>query len=230
MRAHEPKAAVRVGGRPMVARVADAMRGAGIARIIAVVGHRAADVRAAVGGGVEFVIQEEQLGTGHAAQCARAALTEYEGPVVIAYADIPLMTEDDISRLLEHHMLSRSAATLLTAILPNPGALGRIVRAEDGSVLGIVEARDASEDELKIQEINVGAYCFDAPLIFDVLTGLRRDNAQSQYYLTDAIGMLVERGARVSAIALQLPHNGMGVDTIEDLARAQQLSTGGGGA
>ena len=134
MRAREPKAAVRVGGRPMVARVADAMRGAGIARIIAVVGHRAGDVRAAVGGGVEFVVQGEQLGTGHAARCARAALAQYEGPVVIAYADIPLITEDDISRLMEHHVLSRSAATMLTAVLAKPGTLGRIMRSADNSV------------------------------------------------------------------------------------------------
>ncbi len=230
MRAREPKAAVRVGGRPMVARVADAMRGAGIARIIAVVGHRAEDVRAAVGGGAEFVVQGEQLGTGHAARCARAALAQYEGPVVVAYADIPLITEDDISRLVEHHVLSRSAATMLTAVLAEPGTLGRIMRSADSSVAGIVEARDATDEQLEIREINVGVYCFEAPLIFEVLNGLRRDNAQAQYYLTDAIGMLVARGERVDAVALQLPHNGMGVDTAEDLARAQQLSTSDGGA
>jgi bifunctional UDP-N-acetylglucosamine pyrophosphorylase/glucosamine-1-phosphate N-acetyltransferase len=230
MRAREPKAAVRVGGRPMVARVVDAMRGAGIGCIVAVVGHRAEDVRAAVGEDVEFVVQEEQLGTGHAARCARAALAEYEGPVVIAYADVPLITEDDISRLLEHHLLSGSAGTMLTAVLPEPGTLGRIVRAADGRVVGIVEARDATEEQLNIQEINVGVYCFEAPLIFEVLNGLRRDNAQGQYYLTDAIGILVGRGERVDAVALQLPHNGMGVDTAEDLARAQQLSTSGGGS
>jgi bifunctional UDP-N-acetylglucosamine pyrophosphorylase/glucosamine-1-phosphate N-acetyltransferase len=211
----------------MVARVADAMRGAGITRIIAIVGHRAEDVRAALGGGAEFVVQEEQLGTGHAARCAQAALAEHVGPVVIAYADIPLITEDDIARLLEHHVLSRSAATMLTAILPEPGTLGRVVRATDGTVAGIIETRDATEEQLKIQEINVGVYCFQAPLVFEVLGSLRRDNAQSQYYLTDAVGLLVERGERVDAIPLQLPHNGMGVNTVEDLARAQELSTGG---
>ncbi len=228
LRAQEPKAAVRVGGRPMVARVADAMRGAGIGRIIAVVGHRAPDVRAAIGDGVEFVVQEEQLGTGHAARCARVALAEYEGPLVVAYADIPLITKDDISRLVQHHLLSGSAATMLTAFLQDPGTLGRVVRARDDRVQGIVEARDATQEQLQIKEINVGVYCFEAPLIFDMLGKLGRDNAQGQYYLTDAIGMLVERGRHVDAIALQLPHNGMGVDTVEDLARAQQLSAGGG--
>jgi len=228
MRAHEPKAAVRVGGRPMVARVTDAMRGAGVTRIIAVVGHRADDVRAAMGEGVEYVIQDEQLGTGHAARCSRVALGDYEGPVIIAYADIPLLTKDDVSRLIEHHLLSRSAVTMLTAILSKPGTLGRIIRAADGTVQGIVEARDADEGQLNIGEINVGVYCFEAPLIFEVLSELKRENAQAQYYLTDAIGILAERERRVDAIALQIPHNGMGVDTVEDLRRAQQLSTGGG--
>jgi len=228
MRAREPKAAVRVGGRPMAARVADAMRAAGLTRIIAVVGHRAADVRAAMGDGVEYVVQEEQLGTGHAARCARLVLADYEGPAVIAYADIPLLTKDDISRLLDHHLRSRSAATMLTAVLSEPGTLGRIIRAADGTVRGIVEARDASEEQLQITEINVGVYCFQAPLIFEVLSELKHENAQAQYYLTDAIGILVGRGQRVDAVALQVPHNGMGVDTAEDLQRAQQLSTGGG--
>jgi bifunctional UDP-N-acetylglucosamine pyrophosphorylase/glucosamine-1-phosphate N-acetyltransferase len=229
MRAQEPKAAVRVGGRPMAARVADAMRGAGITRIVAVVGHRAADVRAAIGSGIEYVVQDEQLGTGHAARCAQPALADYRGPVIVAYADIPLLTVDDAARLVDHHLLSQAAATMLTAVLPKPGTLGRIIRGPDGSVEGIVEARDASEEQLLIQEINVGVYCFEAPLLFELLLELRSDNAQAQYYLTDVIGLLAGRGHRVDAIPLEIPHNGMGVDTIEDLARAQQLSTGAAG-
>jgi len=228
MSAQEPKAAVRVGGRPMAARVADAMRGAGIARLVAVVGHRAADVRAAIGSGIEYVVQDEQLGTGHATRCAQPALADYRGPVVVAYADIPLLTEDDVARLVDHHLLSGPAATMLTATLAKPGTLGRILRGADGSVQGIVEARDATEEQLKVQEINVGVYCFEAPLLFELLSKLRKENAQGQYYLTDVIGLLVGSGRRVDAIRLEVAHNGMGVDTAEDLARAQQLSAGAG--
>jgi len=227
MNVREPKAVVRVGGRPMAARVADAMRGAGVTRIIAVVGHRADDVRAAMGDGVEYVVQEEQLGTGHAARCSRVALADYEGPVIIAYADIPLLTKDDVSRLIDHHLLSRPTVTMLTAVLPNPGRLGRIMRTADGTVQGIVEARDADEEQLKIGEVNVGVYCFQAPLIFEVLSELKRENAQAQYYLTDALGILVARKQRADAVALEVPYNGMGVNTIEDLERAQQLSSSG---
>jgi len=225
LKAHEPKAAVLVGGRPMAARVADAMRGAGISRIIAVVGHRAEDVRAAIGNGVEYVVQEEQLGTGHAVRYAEAPLAGYEGPVIVAYADVPLLTKNDIAQLAARHLAALPAATLLTAVFDDPGRLGRIVRGRDGRVASIIEAGDATEEQRRIKEINVGVYCFQAPLIFEVLRELKHENAQHQFYLTDAIGILVRRGERVEAIALESAHNGMGVDTAEDLARAQRLWT-----
>ena len=228
MNAREPKAVVHVGGRPMAARVSEAMLGAGVTRVIAIVGHRADDVRAAMGDGVEYVLQDEQPGTGHAARCSQVALGDYEGPVIIAYADIPLLTKDDVSLLIDHHLVSRPAGTLLTAVLPEPGRLGRIVRAADGAVEGIVEARDADEKQLAISEVNVGVYCFQAPLIFDVLSHLRRENAQGQYYLTDAIGIIVDSGQRIDAVSLEVPHNGMGVNTLEDLELARQLSSSGG--
>jgi bifunctional UDP-N-acetylglucosamine pyrophosphorylase / glucosamine-1-phosphate N-acetyltransferase len=229
MSAQEPKAAIRVGGRPMAARVADAMRGAGIARVIAVVGYRADDVRSAIGDEIECVVQDEQLGTGHAVKCAHAALADYRGPIIVAYADIPLLTGDDISGLADHHLLSDADGTLLTAVVPTPGMLGRIIRGRDGSVQGIVEARDASPEQLAIQEINVGVYCFEAPLLFELLSELRQENSQGQYYLTDVIGLLIERRHRVEAIPRQVAHNGLGVNPAEDLARAQQLSTSSGG-
>ena len=223
MKAHQPKAAVEVGGRPMAARVAAAMREAGISRIIAVVGHRADDVRAAIGDGVQYVIQDEQLGTGHAAACARDILSGYEGPLVVAYADIPLLSKDDVRQLVAHHLETSAAATLLTAIFSEPGTLGRILRDKNGRVTGIVEARDASREQLEIKEINVGAYCFRAPLLFDVLSELTDDNAQRQYYLTDTIAILVSRGELVEAVAMERADNGLGVDTVEDLARARDL-------
>ena len=227
MKGDKPKAAVPVAGRPMAARVADAIRGAGLSHIIAVVGHGAADVKTALGEGVEFVIQDAQLGTGHAARCSHVALADYEGPVLIAYADIPLLTKDDVAHLVERHLLSSGVATMLTAILPSPGTLGRVLRNGDGSVEAIVEARDATPEQLRVNEVNVGVYCFEAPLIFDMLKELKQDNAQAQYYLTDVIGMCISRGERVDAISLQVPHNGLGVNTMEDLELAQQLSSDG---
>ncbi len=227
MKARAPKPVVSVGGKPMAARVAETLRGAGVSRIIAVVGHRAGDVRAAIGDGVEYVVQEEQLGTGHAARCARSLLESYQGAVVVTYADIPLLPEQEVARLIARHMETGAAATLLTAIFDDPGTLGRIIRAPDGGVQGIVEAKDATEEQLAIKEINVGVYCFEAPLLFEALAELTNDNVQRQFYLTDTIASLVRRGERVEALALESAHSGMGVDTEEDLTRAQHYWTMG---
>ena len=223
MKAPEPKAAVQVGGRPMVARVVSAMRDGGATRVLVVVGHRAADVQAALGPHVEYVVQEEQLGTGHAVRCTEPYLAGHVGPVLVAYSDIPLLRKRDIAGLIRHHLRTGAAATLLTAVFDEPGMLGRIVRAPDGSVARIVEARDATPEELAIREINVGVYGFQAPLLFEALAQVTNDNAQGQYYLTDTIRILVSRGHRVEAVAMEVSHTGMGVDTVEDLARAQRL-------
>jgi bifunctional UDP-N-acetylglucosamine pyrophosphorylase/glucosamine-1-phosphate N-acetyltransferase len=224
MKTIQPKAAVHVNGRAMAARVIAAVRKAGASRVIAVVGHRASDVQAAIGNDVEYVVQEEQLGTGHAVGCAAAALTGYTGPVIVAYADLPLLREHDVARLVERHMATGAATTLLTAHFQDPGTLGRILRSPEGWVAGIVEARDASPEQLQIREINVGVYCFQAPLLFEMLAQVKNDNAQGQYYLTDVIGLLVARGERVEAVAVEAWEAGMGVDTAEDLARAQDIS------
>jgi bifunctional UDP-N-acetylglucosamine pyrophosphorylase / glucosamine-1-phosphate N-acetyltransferase len=223
--AESPKAAVKVGGRPMAARVIDAMKGAGAARVVVVIGHRAEDVQAAVGDHVEYVVQEEQLGTGHAVLQTEGALRGYEGPVLVTYADIPLLRSKDLRTLLALHRKSGAAVTLLTAVVDQPGTRGRILRNGDGSVKGIVEAKDATPEQLDIKEINVGVYCFQAPLLFEVLKQVTNHNAQQQYYLTDAIEILVRAKARVEAVAMESAHTGIGVDTPDDLARAQRILT-----
>jgi len=224
MKTGEPKAVVSVNGRPMVVRVIDAVRQAGATRIIVVVGHRAEDVRTVIGSEVEYVVQDQQIGTGDAVKCSAPALIGYSGPVLVAHADVPLLRQADITRLLERHLASGASATLLTAEFEEPGTLGRIMRGLDGRVLGIVEARDATEEQLKIREINVAVYCFNAPLLFAVLREVNDNNAQQQYYLTDVIGLLVNRGERVDAVKMEYSPAGLGVDTVEDLARARRIS------
>jgi bifunctional UDP-N-acetylglucosamine pyrophosphorylase/glucosamine-1-phosphate N-acetyltransferase len=223
MKASRPKAAVHLNGKPMAARVVSAMRAAGASRVIAVVGHRAEDVRAAIGDTAEYVVQEEQRGTGHAVRCAAEALSGYVGPLVVGYADIPLLTPSDLAALVLHHFHTGADATLLTARFEEPGTLGRIVRSANGQVEAIVEARDASEEQLGIREINVGVYCFRAPLVFQMLALLTDDNAQGQYYLTDVIGLLVKGGGRVEAIPAATSDFCLGVDTAADLALAEQV-------
>lgn len=222
MKSQQAKTALHVGGRPMVRRVIDALRQAGVTRVVAVVGHRAAEVRASIGEDVQYVMQEEQLGTGHAAQCAAKEFAGFSGTVLIAHGDIPLLTPEDIAGLVEHHLGTGAAATMLTALFQDPGSLGRILRGPDGRVLAIVEARDATPEQLNIKEVNVAVYCFQAPEVFDELAHIDDNNAQGQYYLTDVIGRLVARGRPVEALPLREAHAGLGVDTPDDLARAQQ--------
>jgi bifunctional UDP-N-acetylglucosamine pyrophosphorylase/glucosamine-1-phosphate N-acetyltransferase len=222
-----PKVTVPIGGRPMILRVIEAVRGAGVDRVILVVGHRANDVQATVGDHVEYVVQEEQLGTGHAAQQAERALAGYRGPVIVTYGDIPLLQGRDIAELVARHRETGAAATLLTAVFVKPGNLGRIVRNPDGTVQGIVEAKDATPEQIKITEINVGVFCFEAPRLFEVLRQVKNDNAQHQYYLTDVIGLLVEQGERVEAVMMEFASAGVGVNTPEDLAHAQRLVAAG---
>jgi len=224
MKMPDPKPAVLVGGRAMGARVVDVLRRGGVSRIVAVVGHRGDDVRKAIGDGVEYIVQEEQHGTGHATARAEQALAGYQGPVVVAYGDLPLLTDRDVRALLRRHLETDAAATLLTAVFENPGTLGRILRNEHGGIAGIVEARDATAEQLEIKEINVGVYCFTAPLLFEVLAHVTNDNAQKQYYLTDTIGILTRRGERIEGVAMERAEGGLGVDTEEDLERARSLS------
>ncbi len=225
LKAEAPKPAVVVGGRPMVARVVTTLRSAGVTRVAAVVGHQADHVRSALGDeDVVYVPQKELLGTGHATQQAEPVIGDHRGPVVVAYSDLPLLTTKDVAALLKRHQETGAACTLLTSIFEDPGTLGRILRNGDGTVLGIVEARDATPEQLEVKEINVGVYCFHAPLLFEVLREVKNDNAQRQYYLTDAVEILVRRGERVEAVPTERPHAGIGVNTREDLERARALS------
>lgn len=223
MSAEQPKAAVTVGGSAMAERVVDAMRQAGAGRVIVIVGHRADSVKSVIRDRVEYVVQEEQLGTGHAVGCARTAIDGCPGPILVAYADLPLVRACDVEALIAHHRRTGAAATLLTAVFGNPGPLGRILRSADGRVRAIVEARDANEQELAVREINVGVYCFAAPLLFASLAEVTNDNAKGEYYLTDVISILVRESHRVEAMPMEDAEAGMGVDTPEDLARARRI-------
>ncbi|MCJ7822336.1 MAG: NTP transferase domain-containing protein [Armatimonadetes bacterium] len=223
MPAEKPKAAVTVGGSAMAERVVDAMRQAGAGRVIVIVGHRADSVKSAIRNSVEYVVQEEQLGTGHAVGCARGAIDGCPGPILVAYADLPLVRACDVEALIAHHRRTGAAATLLTAVFSNPGSLGRILRGTDGCVRAIVEARDATEQELAVREINVGVYCFNAPLLFASLAKVTNDNAKGEYYLTDVVSILVRESHRVEAMPMEDAEAGMGVDTPEDLARARRI-------
>ena len=218
MRSSLPKVVHTLAGRPMVRWVLDALEGAGVERTVVVVGHGAEAVRDALPPGVEIAVQEEQLGTGHAAQVGLASLDPSCDTVVVACGDTPLLPVDLVGRLVGEHVSEPRAATMLTAIVDDAGAYGRVVRGDDGRVARVVEARDAAPDELAIGEYNAGLYVFDRAALEDVLARLDSSNAQGELYLTDALERLE---GPVAALVADDPEAAAGVNDRVDLAACE---------
>jgi len=212
-----------VCGKPMVGHVLDAVAEAGCGRTIVVVGHGADKVQAYVGERAECVLQAEQLGTGHAVLQAEKLIGGEDGTTVVVYGDTPLIRPETIRAMLEAHEASGAAATLMTAVVPDPTGLGRIIRGEGGDVERIVEQKDCSPDELKVTEINAGTYCFDNRKLFDALGKVKNENAQNEYFLTDVIGILHEAGETIAAYRTPDPAEAAGVNDRIALAEAERL-------
>ncbi|TWT79013.1 Bifunctional protein GlmU [Planctomycetes bacterium CA13] len=205
MKSDLPKVLCPVVDRPMIHFVLDALENAGIRRQIIVVGYEADAVKqelASRGGDIEFVLQEEQLGTGHAVQMAQSALASQLGPTIVVAGDSPLIQPTSLKKLLDHFAKTKPALLLGTLKKENPEGLGRIVRDSNGSFLGIVEHKDATEEQRKICEVNMSTYLFNTPDLLDSLSKLSNDNTQSEYYLTDCPRLLRESGRDVEAIAV----------------------------
>lgn len=222
MKSQLPKVAHRILGQPMVRYVVDAARASDADRVIAVTGHRAEVVEALLEG-IECVRQEEQLGTGHAVMCAKAAVGDFDGSLLVLSGDTPLLRPDTIRGLIAMRESNGAAAAVLTARMPDPTGYGRIVRGRDGELERIVEQKDGTPEELAIDEVNTGTYCFDARVLFAHLDRLENKNAQGEYYLTDLIGILADEGLTVAAISTDEPFETVGVNSRVQLAEATKV-------
>jgi len=226
MKSDLPKALHPLGGKPLVMWVVEAARKLGAERIVAVVGHGREAVRDRLAGeALLFATQEPQLGTGHALLCAMERFSGFDGVVVVLSADVPAMKPQTLRRLLDERERTGAAMALLTCHMDPPGAYGRIIR-EDGQVTAIVEARDATAEQLKIQEINAGIYAFDAAFLAGALPRIAADNAQGEYYLTDLVAMAVGEGRAVAAVMIDDPIQIRGVNTVEELAALEKAMLG----
>lgn len=225
MKSALPKVLHEVCGRPMVDSVLDAARAAGVSRIVAVVGHRADLVQAALSRheDVRFALQAEQLGTGHAVMMCRDVLAEWSGPVLILAGDTPLLRAESLRQLLETQQTRQAAAVIGTATTPANQGLGRIIRGPAGEFQKIVEEKDASADEKLIQEINTGCYAFDSQRLLWSLDQIRPDNAQSEYYLTDCPRKLLQAGDVVLAEQAFEITEALGVNTRLQLAEVTAI-------
>ncbi len=199
MKSELPKGLHRVCGIPMVEHVARAMKSAGVARPIIVVGHGGELIQQALGDDYDFVWQHEQLGTGHATLMAREILAGHNGPVIVAAGDTPLLQPEIFTELCTAHSAAGAAMTLSTSILDDPTGYGRIVRDQHGKPIRIVEHKDATDDERALTEINVALYCFDSATLFRILPSIDNANSQGEYYLTDMLEAIRKEGGVLAA-------------------------------
>ena len=217
-----PKVLHKVCGKEMVNHVIDTMRKAKIDDINVIIGKGAELVKEKTASrNVSYSLQEEQLGTGHAVKCAIDFLKNKTGVVGVFAGDAPLIKPETINKLFETHMENKNAATLLSSIVEDPTGYGRIVRDGD-EVLKIVEHKDCTEEELKINEMNAAIYCFDIESLLSSLEKLSNDNNQGEYYLTDVIGILKDEGKKVGALSIDYEET-IGVNSRVQLAEAEEI-------
>jgi bifunctional UDP-N-acetylglucosamine pyrophosphorylase/glucosamine-1-phosphate N-acetyltransferase len=225
MKSDTPKVLHEACGRPIVEYVLDAARAAGAERLILVVGHKADLVKQSLEqhADVEFALQTEQLGTGHAVMSARELLQGHQGSVLVLAGDTPLLKGASLAALLKELHAQGAACVVGTARTEQNDGLGRIVRDETGEFLKIVEQRDATPEQLRITEINTGCFAFEGPALFEALEKVRPENAQGEYYLTDCAEILRKLGRRVVAVCTMDIQEAMGVNTQEQLVEVEQV-------
>ena len=216
-----PKVLHSVGGKPLLGHVLAAARRLNPIRVAEVViGHGAGAVRQAYpDNDIRWVIQEQQLGTGHAVLCARDIFHDFGGDVLILSGDVPLIKASTLQSMLEFHRREQAAVTLLTATLADPAGYGRILRTSDGAAVArIVEEKDATAEQRRIGEVNAGIYVVSAEFLFAALTKVKNDNQQGEYYLPDIITIGLEGSKPIRTVWLEDAREMMGVNTRQELA------------
>lgn len=223
MKSERAKVLIEVLGRPMIDYALDALADAGVDRVLAVVGHDAAEVQRHVARrpAVECVRQSPQLGTGHAVMMCRPLLAGYEGPVLVVAGDSPLMQAASMRALFDEFARSRPACILGTGYKDQPRGLGRIVRDDQRQFVGIVEDKDAGDAERQIKEVNLSTYVFNCRDLLYALDRLSNANAQHEYYLTDCPGILRAAGRTVLALDVLAPCESLSINTAEELAAVE---------
>ena len=226
MKSDLPKVLHKLAGKYLVDHVIENVKKAGIENIILVVGHQFELVLEKLADRqVDFVVQEPQLGTGHAVQVTVPHLVDFAGDLVVLCGDMPFISSSTISALIKTRRETGAAATVLTVTLDNPGGYGRIIRDRDGYLEAIVEYKDADLQTCLIKEVNTGAYCFNYNQLLPVLKQLKSENTQAEYYLTDTIALFKANGLKVSALASDNPNEGMGVNSQAELNLMQTIIT-----
>jgi bifunctional UDP-N-acetylglucosamine pyrophosphorylase/glucosamine-1-phosphate N-acetyltransferase len=220
-----PKVLHEVCGRPMLAYVLDACRQAGVGRLYVVVGYGAEQVKKQFEGSkdITWVNQPEQKGTAHAVLCCKKHLKNFDGETLVLCGDGPLIRVATLKTLMEKHKAERSAATLATAVLNDPSGYGRIVRDTYGNIEGIVEHRECSKEQLAIKEVNPSYYLFNNKILFESASKVKSDNAKKEYYLTDALSIMIAAGHKVTAVTAVLPEEAISINSRVQLSETGKI-------
>ena len=222
MKSELPKVIHEVNGIPMISKIIKVLEILKPEENILILGHKKEEVLKVVGEDADYVVQTEQLGTGHAVLQAKDKLEDYDGDVMVLCGDTPLLREETLEELYKFHRDTDSVTTILTSIYDNPFGYGRIVK-ENGLVKAIVEEKEADAEIKKIKEVNAGVYCFKGRELFDALSKITNNNEKGEYYLTDVIGIQVGEGKKVQSFVLNDNIEILGVNSKVELAQASKV-------
>lgn len=221
MKSEIPKVLHRVNGKPMLHKILEVADSLHPEENILIVGYEKEQILKSFIS-CSYVVQEEQLGTGDAILQAKEKLGEYQGNIMVLCGDTPLLRKETLAALYAYHQESEATTTVLTAVYENPFGYGRILK-QDGKILGIIEEREASEEQKEIREVNAGVYCFDSQALWNVLAKIRNDNEKGEYYLTDVLAIQAEEGKKVLSFPLQDAQEILGVNSKVELAQAEKV-------
>lgn len=222
MRSKLPKVLHPLLGKPLASYAIETVQPACDSRPVMVIGHQAEAVRKALGDGVDYVVQEPQLGTGHAVQQAEANLKGNSDLVLVTTADMPLLKTETLKRLIDAQRLHSGAMTMLTVMAEDARGFGRVVRSSDGQVQAVVEESQATPEQLQIRELNASVYCFAAEWLWEALRRIPL-SPKGEYYLTDLVGIAIGEGNAVKALTVEDPEEMIGINTRVHLAEAEAI-------
>ncbi len=212
-----PKVLRKANGKTLLSYVLEKLDFLEPKDIVLVVGYMKEKVIKEIGNDYIYVTQEEQLGTGHAVAMAKDILKDFEGDVLVLYGDMPIIKKATYENIFAEHKKKGNTCTVLTCVTEHHLPYGRIVKNSDGMIINIVEQKDCNEEQKAIKELNVGVYVFDCKSLFSVLSLLKNNNSQGEYYLTDAPKLLASMGKKVGAFPIYDQTEIVGVNTLEDL-------------